>query len=129
MDWGASPAIRALRQAEAVAAVARRIGCGPDEAAGMVAEHAAAEADERGGVSRRTVLGGAGAAALTAAVPAGWLSQPRPAPGRDERVVIIGSGIAGLGCAYRLWVRHGMRSQTTPRHWTPCRTTGPKHAR
>src|SRR5215469_10068822 len=53
MDWGASPAIRALRQAGAVAAVARRIGCGPDEAAGMLAEHAAAAADERDGVSRR----------------------------------------------------------------------------
>lgn len=25
-------------------------------------------------------------------------------------MVIIGSGLAGLGCAYRLWTRHGIRS-------------------
>src|SRR5215472_13295531 len=82
MDWGASPAVRALRQAGAVAAVARRVGCGPGEAADMLAERAAPAAGERGGVPRRAVLGGAGAAALTAAVPAGWLSPPRPAPDR-----------------------------------------------
>ena len=111
MDWTASPALRALRQAQAVAACARRTGCGPDEAAGMLAENAAAGADERAGVSRRAVLGGAGAAALTAAVPAAWLSAPRAAASRDQRVVIIGSGIAGLGCAYRLWAGHGIRSE------------------
>src|SRR5215469_13549827 len=111
MDRGASPAIRALRQAGAVAAVARRVGCGPDEAADMLAERATPWAGERGGVPRRAVLGGAGAAALTAAVPAGWLSPPRPTPDRDRRVLIIGSGIAGLGCAYRLWARHGIRSE------------------
>ena len=111
MDWGASPAVRALRQAGAVAAVARRVGCGPGEAADMLAERAAPVAGERGGVPRRAVLGGAGAAALTAAVPAGWLSPPRHAPDRDRRVLIIGSGIAGLGCAYRLWAGHGIRSE------------------
>ena len=26
-------------------------------------------------------------------------------------MVIIGSGIAGLGCAYRLWAAHGIRSE------------------
>jgi monoamine oxidase len=31
--------------------------------------------------------------------------------GRDPRVVVIGSGIAGLGCAYRLWARHGIHSE------------------
>jgi len=108
MDWNRSPAVRALRQAQAVAATARRAGCGPDEAAGILAERAAASAD--GTVTRRAVLGGAGAATLAAAVPS-WLSSPHPAGGRDQRVLIIGSGIAGLGCAYRLWHGHGIRSE------------------
>src|SRR6266705_7228422 len=102
MDWGGSPAVRALRQAQAVAAYARRTGCGTGEAAEALAEPAG-----HGGPfapSRRTVLGGAAAAALAAAVPA-WASGPAwaagraRAAGRDPRVVIIGSGIAGLGCA------------------------------
>jgi monoamine oxidase len=104
VNWGASTAARALRQAQAVAACARRVGCGADEAAGMLAETG------RPGVPRRAVLGGAGAAAVAAAVPAAWLSPPRPARTRD-RVVIIGSGIAGLSCAYRLWAGHGIRSE------------------
>jgi monoamine oxidase len=111
MDWNRSPAVRALRQAQAVAACARRVGCGPDEAAGMLAEGADASGGGPGTVSRRAVLGGAGAAALGAAVPGAWLSPPRAAADRDRRVVIIGSGIAGLGCAYRLWAGHGIRSE------------------
>ena len=38
MDWGGSPAVRALRQAQAVAAYARRTGCGIDEAADALAD-------------------------------------------------------------------------------------------
>jgi monoamine oxidase len=111
VDWGASPALRALREARAVAAYARRTGCGVDEAADVLAETAATgRPGEPGAVSRRAVLGGAGAAALAAAVPAGWLRPPRAA-GRDPRVVIVGSGAAGLGCAYRLWAGHGIRSE------------------
>src|SRR5215470_12264652 len=37
MDWGGSPAVRALRRAQAVSAYARRTGCGIDEAAGALA--------------------------------------------------------------------------------------------
>jgi monoamine oxidase len=125
MDWSSSPAVRALRQAQAVAAYACRTGCGIDEAAATLAESAGPGPDGGHRVSRRAVLGGAGAAALAAAVPPGWLAPPRPGPappgrvqpgrvpaagGRDRRVVIIGSGIAGLGCAYRLWAGHGIRS-------------------
>ena len=116
MDWTASPARRALRQARAVAAWARRTGCGPDEAADMLAERAATAAGQRGQdggrgtVSRRVVLGGAGAAAFSSAVPVAWLS-PRGMGGHGQRVVIVGSGIAGLGCAYRLWAGHGIRSE------------------
>jgi monoamine oxidase len=128
MDWGASPAVRALRQAQAAAAYARRTGCGIDEAADALAGPAQAgpaqagpapgdparaghgRPGDRTTVSRRTMLGGAGAVALAAAVPVGLLHPPRAAASRDPRVVIIGSGIAGLGCAYRLWAAHGIRS-------------------
>src|SRR5204862_4767613 len=65
---------------------------------------------DRAGVSRRAMLGGAGAAALAVALPTGLVRPPRALAGADPRVVIIGSGLAGLGCAYRLWARHGIRS-------------------
>jgi monoamine oxidase len=118
MDWSFSPAVRALREARAVAAHALRTGCGIDQAAATLAESAGSGPDGGPRVSRRAVLGAAGAAALTATVPAGFLASPRPglarpgrapAGGQDRHVVIIGSGIAGLGCAYRLWARHGIR--------------------
>ncbi len=117
MDQGSSPAVRALRQAQQAAAYARRTGCGIDEATAALAESAGPGLP--GGpvpLSRRAVLGGAGAAALAAAVPA-WLAAPARAASRarasgtSPRVVIIGSGLAGLGCAYRLWASHGIRSE------------------
>ena len=122
MDWGGSAAMRALRQAQAVSAYARRTGCGIDEAAGALADpdHAGPAPDgpgrtgsgpgDRAGVSRRAVLGGAGAVALAVALPGGLMRPARARAGTDPRVVIIGSGLAGLGCAYRLWARHGIRS-------------------
>ena len=55
------------------------------------------------------MLGGAGAAALAAAVPIAW--PQRAAASTRPRVVIVGSGLAGLGCAYRLWRGHGLRSE------------------
>ena len=45
MDWGGSPAVRALRQAQAVAAYARRTGCGIDEAADALTDQDRAEQD------------------------------------------------------------------------------------
>ncbi len=65
------------------------------------------------GVSRRDVLRGAAGAALAAAVPVGaaGLRPAAAAAGRDPRVVIIGSGIAGLGCAFRLWRSYGLASE------------------
>lgn len=116
MDQGSSPAVRALRRAQRAAAYARRTGCGIDEATAALAESAGPGLP--GGLfplSRRAVLGGAGAAALAAAIPA-WLAAPARAasraraPGTSPRVAIIGSGLAGLGCAYRLWASHGIRS-------------------
>ena len=136
MGLRSSPAARALRRAQAAAAIARRTGCDIGEAAGVLAERdAGSSPGDRAGLatadtamSRRDVLRGAAAAALAAAVPVGgtaWLSPARPADARGSRVVIIGSGIAGLGCAWRLWIRHGIRSAVY--EYNPARPGGRIH--
>jgi monoamine oxidase len=82
-------------------------------------------------LSRRTVLGGAGAAAMAAAFTAAfWRAGHRaehaaPSAGHSPRVVIVGSGLAGLGCAYRLWRRHGIRSEIY--EYNPARAGGRVH--
>jgi monoamine oxidase len=103
--WGESGAARAIRRAKAVSAYARRTGCGVDEAGDAVEDH-----------SRRRFLMGAGAALTGAALPAvstsehdGIRLEPRSAAA--PKVVIVGAGIAGLGCAYRLWRHHGVKAQ------------------
>jgi monoamine oxidase len=92
-----------------VSAYARRSGRGVDEADEIVAQ----------GWSRRRFLQGTGAAAVAAipgvrATSAAAARRPGGMAGRAgataPRVVIVGAGIAGLGCAYRLWHRHGIRS-------------------
>jgi monoamine oxidase len=50
-------------------------------------------------VTRRRFLGAAGAAALAATVGA---RPARAAVSTDQRVVVVGAGLAGLTCAYRL---------------------------
>jgi monoamine oxidase len=106
--WGSSGAGAAIRRAQAVSRVARQSGCGVDEAADLLDRP----------VSRRAVLGaGAAGAAGVAAAGLGLGAFP----GRAEaaaarsphapRVVIVGSGIAGLGCALRLWHRYGIRAR------------------
>ncbi len=99
-------------------ACARRTGCGIAEATEVVASQA--QEDQGSDLSRRRVLGGGGAALLAAAIP---LAKARPASAsaesgagsiagsRDQRIVIIGSGLAGLGRAYKLWRKHGLRSE------------------
>jgi monoamine oxidase len=64
-----------------------------------------------GQLTRRAFLGVAGAGVLagTAAVPR--LEASASSDPAKPRVVIVGSGVAGLGCAYRLWVRHGIRPE------------------
>jgi monoamine oxidase len=58
-------------------------------------------------VSRRDMLRGIaiGGVALVAG-PRVFRAARRTA--HDPRVVVVGAGIAGLGCAYRLWSRHGI---------------------
>ncbi|HEX4064336.1 MAG TPA: NAD(P)/FAD-dependent oxidoreductase [Streptosporangiaceae bacterium] len=101
--WGGSGAGAAIRRAQAVSAHARRTGCGVDEATEVVARP----------WSRRRFLWGAGAAAVTipVATAAPVAAAPVPRSADRGRVVIVGAGIAGLGCAYRLWRRYGIRAE------------------
>ncbi len=99
------PAIRGaaaglFARANVASDYARRSGCGIDEATEAVA------VDQ--GLARRHVLGGA--AALAAAGLTGAGVGPASGPG-TPRVVVIGAGLAGLGCAYRLWWSRGIRSE------------------
>jgi len=99
--WGPSGAAEAIARAQAVSRLARQARCGLDEAEELLARP----------VTRRAFLGaaGAGAAAGLGVVPRRTVSA-RDGQG-SPRVVIVGSGIAGLGCAYRLWARHGIKAE------------------
>ncbi len=106
---------------------ARWAGCDVEEAAGLLAADEAGpadcsmpagrvgpKADTDAPLTRRLVLRGSAGAAIAAAVPglAGRTDrQMRTTDRRGPRVVIIGSGIAGLGCAFRLRARYGIRSE------------------
>lgn len=98
---GPSGAADMIRRAQAVSCVARQNGSDLDEARGVLARQ----------LSRRGFLATAGTGAIAGlAVRPGQLAaggEGRGAP----RVVIVGAGIAGLGCAYRLWTRYGIRAQ------------------
>jgi monoamine oxidase len=112
---------RALATAHAAASYARRTGCSIDEA-GAALSDARGSGGHRTGpgggarpemsqeMTRRGFLGGALAIGAGAALPQ-WLTKPPRAGGSKDRVIIIGSGIAGLGCAYRLWRAHGIASE------------------
>jgi len=99
--WGSSGAAAAIGQAQAVSRLARRTGCGVDEAAELLAQP----------MPRRRFLGVAGAGAAVAGLGA---AARRPVPARTgrgaPRVIVAGAGIAGLGCAYRLWAKYGIRA-------------------
>ena len=100
--WGPTGAAAAIRRAQAVSRRARRTGCGVDEADDILERH----------LSRRHFLIGAGATVSAAAMPAAF-ADPAGATERDgaaPNIVVVGSGIAGLGCAYRLWRKHGIRA-------------------
>jgi monoamine oxidase len=99
------PARDALTTARLSSAYARRTGCDVDEAAAAVA-----------GLTRRRLLQGAGVAAAAVAFPLGSGSAAAAAPSMRSaktapKVVIIGSGIAGLGCALKLWHTYGIKAE------------------
>jgi flavin-dependent amine oxidoreductase/putative NAD(P)-binding protein len=105
-----------LRRALAAAAYAQRSGCGIDEATEVVAAGAAQVGEPGAGrdglLTRRRVLGGAGAAIAVTAIPlAGRTPAAARSTGHRPRVVIVGSGLAGLGCAFRLWHGHGLHNE------------------
>ena len=96
----------ALTTARLSSAYARSSGADIDEAA-QVVQH---------GLSRRRLLQGAGIAAAAVALPFGAAGSAAAEPAvraakSQQRVVIIGSGIAGLGCAFRLWHAFGIRCE------------------
>jgi monoamine oxidase len=96
----------ALRTATLTSRLARRTGCDLDEASEAVAH----------GLTRRRLLQGAGVAAVAAALPSSLALPAAAVPAERSaktapKVVIIGSGIAGLGCAYRLRTRYGVNAE------------------
>ena len=108
--WGDSGAGAAIRRAQKASEHARRTGCPIDEAVEIVEERS---------VTRRRFLAGAGAAAAATMLPNALASPAGASVRRESRrsghgakpsVVIVGSGIAGLGCAYSLWRQHGIQA-------------------
>jgi monoamine oxidase len=72
----------------------------------------AANDDRRLGerITRRGLLQGAGGTALALGLAGCGAAASRASADREARVVIVGAGIAGLGCAYRLSQQHGIRA-------------------
>src|ERR1700728_1843601 len=102
--WGYGAAPRALARARAAADYARRSGCGIDEADEIVSH-----------VSRRRFLQGAGAlvsaAALGNLAEAAAFADTGRRKSSTPKILVVGSGMAGLGCAYKLWTDYGIHSQ------------------
>src|SRR5579862_8307675 len=92
-----SPAAGMFARARAVADLARRDGCDVDEADGRLA----------GGLTLRQALERAGIAVAATTLPAAFTSRATRLSAHDMRVVIVGGGMAGLGCALRLH-QHGV---------------------
>ncbi|HEX3665229.1 MAG TPA: NAD(P)/FAD-dependent oxidoreductase [Rhizomicrobium sp.] len=90
-----SPLTAMIREAGAVCREARRTGAPIDEVGAMRAGRMARPA-------RRTVLSGAASVAAAALLPTRTLAVGQP------RVAIVGGGLAGLQCAYRLWRQAGI---------------------
>ncbi|MFJ9516698.1 flavin monoamine oxidase family protein [Kitasatospora sp. NPDC101801] len=93
-----------LRAVFAAHGEARRRRMPVAEVVGEQAEQAGRAARTEPGLSRRRLLGSAGALAA-ATVPAGLLAPSRAAAATAPRVVIVGAGLAGLRCAHQLWNR------------------------
>jgi monoamine oxidase len=64
-----------------------------------------------GRLSRRALLRGVGGSAVALGLGGFWPVIGQAKLDRDARVVIVGAGIAGLGCAHRLWHTYGARAE------------------
>lgn len=100
------PIREAFTTARLTAAYARRTGAPIDEASDAVAE----------GVERRRLLQGSAVVAAAAALPLRFVdsavAQPSVNAAKSQpKVVIVGAGIAGLGCALRLRHLYGIHSE------------------
>jgi monoamine oxidase len=106
---GRGPAAAAIRRAQLLSSTARRTGCGIDEAEGLLEERLSRRRFLQAGV----VLGSAALpmAAAQRRLRASGRAHSAPAASDGGGIVIVGSGIAGLGCAYRLWAEHGIPSR------------------
>jgi monoamine oxidase len=97
---GEGAAARAIRRAIEASRYARATGCGIDEADEIVGEN-----------SRRRFLQAAGVVMTSAAVPASLVSSGnRNLDAAAPRVVVVGAGMAGLGCAYKLWSKYQIKA-------------------
>ena len=63
------------------------------------------------GLTRRGLLRGASGSAIALGLGGALPAVSQAAAARGGRIVIIGAGIAGLGCAHRLWHAHRVRSE------------------
>jgi monoamine oxidase len=63
-----------------------------------------------GAITRRRLLQGAGTTAVALGVAGIWPDGSPARADREARVVVVGAGIAGLGCAYQLWRKHAIRA-------------------
>ncbi len=99
--WGPSGAAERIRRAQAVSHTARQTGCDLDEARDVLARR----------LSRRGFLATAGAGAIAGLAVAPDRLAANARDRGSPRVVIVGAGMAGLGCAYRLWARYGIKAQ------------------
>jgi monoamine oxidase len=80
------------------------------------------QAAERGGLTRRSLLS-RGAAAGAALAIGGGLTRAEAARAADQRIVIVGAGLAGLRCAHLLW-NNGNRVASTIYEANPDRIGG-----
>ncbi|MET0229835.1 MAG: FAD/NAD(P)-binding protein, partial [Rhodanobacteraceae bacterium] len=88
-----TPLVDLLRRAAAIAAVARRTGAPLDE---VIDRDRALRVDHARRRFLRDSAGASAALALAACVPMPLAKKD------DDDIVIVGAGVAGLTCAYRL---------------------------
>ncbi len=99
-----SGAMASAQRSFALHLQAERTGMAPEDLRGRLAEVAGPPREESG-QTRRELLAAAGtvaAAGALAASPSGALAA-RLGRSVSPRVAIVGAGLAGLSCAYRLW--------------------------